>query len=511
MRSSAIVNPLKDGLDRGEFLVTLEYCPPPRGESLASLEAIAEYAASAPNVHAVALTDRVTSDTDYDPVDIAPDVLRRSGKVPLVHLSGKDFTPATFEARLRRCADEGLDNVLVVTGDMPRPATPGELIIPENGFVDSVHGVHIANAVGRAALIAAAVTTFKYTEAELMGQYIKMNKKMAHGAQLIFNQVGYDLRKAQELIGYGRHSGNPVQAMAALYWLAPGFARFALAGNVPGVLTTEDLCRRLEEICQESDKGMARRTEMMALHIVLCKRFGYRGVHVGGIKKPDSFDRVLKMVDDIDKAGEDVETLWQRWCEHCTFNDGRPVEMGQPGGFYLFEPDGHGLNAMQLADPGTNGYASPRYAFLRFVHDLVFAKGLRPGGLGDRFVRGLARVPGAKPVGYVLERMVKTPLVGCEGCGSCSLPDTEYVCIEGKCAKHLPNGPCGGQRDGQCEAYPDRQCAWVEIYKRAKSQGNLEALQSRFVLPKDHGLKGTCSWMNLCLGLDHHAADRKTG
>jgi hypothetical protein len=49
----------------------------------------------------------------------------------------------------------------------------------------------------------------------------------------------------------------------------------------------------------------------------------------------------------------------------------------------------------------------------------------------------------------------------------------------------------------------------VEIYRRAKSRGNIAMMMNHFVLPKDRNLKGTCSWVNLCLGLDHHGEERK--
>lgn len=503
------VNALQDALERGQFFVTIEYCLPPQGESLASLEALADYAAGDRRIGAIALTDRVTSEHDYDPVDVAPEVLRRAGKVPLVHLSGKDCTPDDVERRLRRCAEGGLSNVLIVTGDMPRPPKGEPVHEPDKGFTDSVQAVHIAGRhVSGLSLIASAVSSFKYTEPELMNQYIKVHKKLAHGAQVIFNQVGYDLRKAQELVWYLRHGCAGTPAVAALYWLTPGFARFARDGNVPGVIITPDLCRLIEEICTEPDKGQARRTEMMVLHVLLCKRFGYAGVHVGGLKSPTTIASILDAVDRLDVKQPDTNQLWARWCELLRFRDGSTAQLGEPDGFYLFDRAADGLNAADFAPAQANGPISPRYLLLRRIHDLVFARGLRPSGVGERIVRTMARVPGVNRLGYWMERAVKTPLVGCQGCGSCSLPDTQYVCIESDCAKHLTNGPCGGQRDGHCEAYPERPCAWVEIYRRAKSQGELAILREQYVSPKDRSLRHSCSWMNLATGRDHHAAAR---
>lgn len=507
--SASPVNALRDGLKRGDFVITLEYCLPERSESLKPLYGLADYAAGEPLVHAVALTDRVTSENDHDSAEVAADLLQRGGKVPLVHLSGKDCTPADMESRLKRCRDAGLENVLVVTGDMPRPKEKGQVIEPEKGFVDSVYAVHLARRVSPESLVAAAVSSFKYTEPELMGQYIKMEKKIAQGAAVIFNQVGYDLRKTQELAWFTRHAGLSTPLVAALYWLAPGFAKFALAENVPGVIVSEDLCRRIEEICKEPDKGQSRRVEIMAIHIALCRLFGYRGVHIGGLKTPDTIARILKRAEELYREVNDAARLWGRWCEHFTFTDGRPAELGEKDGFYLFEPDATGLNTEREATPADNGTVSGRYWLLRRIHDIVFDRGLKPGGLGERVVRGLNRLPGFERLGYLAERAAKYPLVGCQGCGSCSLPETEYVCIESKCAKHLTNGPCGGQRDGHCEAYEERECAWAEIYRRAKKAGTLEALKQRDVFVKDRSLRHTCSWVNLCTGRDHHAAERR--
>jgi hypothetical protein len=42
----------------------------------------------------------------------------------------------------------------------------------------------------------------------------------------------------------------------------------------------------------------------------------------------------------------------------------------------------------------------------------------------------------------------------------------------------LLNGPCGGSRDGKCEASPDIPCAWILIYEKMKELGRLEDLKN---------------------------------
>jgi hypothetical protein len=73
----------------------------------------------------------------------------------------------------------------------------------------------------------------------------------------------------------------------------------------------------------------------------------------------------------------------------------------------------------------------------------------------------------------------------CRECGQCVLNETGGICPVTKCAKSLLNGPCGGSKDGKCEAEPRRDCAWVLIYKRMSALGELEKLH-RYLAPKDH-------------------------
>jgi len=55
----------------------------------------------------------------------------------------------------------------------------------------------------------------------------------------------------------------------------------------------------------------------------------------------------------------------------------------------------------------------------------------------------------------------------CQACGECELGKTAAICPLVQCPKGLMNGPCGGTRlDGMCEVDPDKECAWVQIYRR---------------------------------------------
>ncbi len=64
----------------------------------------------------------------------------------------------------------------------------------------------------------------------------------------------------------------------------------------------------------------------------------------------------------------------------------------------------------------------------------------------------------------------------CKMCGDCVLGETGGICPVTKCAKSLMNGPCGGARDGMCEVNHENPCAWIEIYKKLKSLGQLDKM-----------------------------------
>jgi hypothetical protein len=96
---------------------------------------------------------------------------------------------------------------------------------------------------------------------------------------------------------------------------------------------------------------------------------------------------------------------------------------------------------------------------------------------------------------WAMELPVKKVLFGCQGCGHCVLKWTALTCPM-RCPKQLRNGPCGGVReDGRCEVYPERECQWVKIHRRAGMVGRTNYL--RVVQPPiDWRLKNTSSWIN---------------
>ena len=66
----------------------------------------------------------------------------------------------------------------------------------------------------------------------------------------------------------------------------------------------------------------------------------------------------------------------------------------------------------------------------------------------------------------------------CTLCNDCVLELTDGICPVTRCSKGLVNGPCGGySEEGKCEVDPDKDCAWVLIYKRLQKRGHLHKMK----------------------------------
>jgi methylenetetrahydrofolate reductase (NADPH) len=444
---------------------------------------LASAAAGDPRIAGLSVTDRVRSDDDHDPVEVAARVASASGKVPVVHLSGKNRTPADLERGIRRLSELGLPNVLCVTGDRPKAPPPGRRV----PYLDSVDAVRLVKRAWPSAFVAAGVSPYKYTEEETYNQYFKMAKKEAVGADYLVTQVGWDMRKLAELARYRAQRGFVRPVMANLMLLPPGVARHIHKGAVPGVVVTDDLLALVESEAQASDRGLAARLGRLALQVVGAERLGYAGVQLSTLGRYEDVCRVLDRAAEVRAALPTAEAWWEAWGAHVRLPDGRGAELAPEPRFFL---DGRGASGL-AGEPSRA--ERRRYRTALMTTRLIFhrrspvywmlrplARRVRSGSISEDW---LAR----------LERRIKGPIFGCRTCGFCRLPATFYVCPE-TCPKGLANGPCGGSANNRCEAGP-QECVHSLRYRIAKAAGQLDRLE-RILIPPVPEVRGRSSWVN---------------
>ncbi len=495
-------------LDPDTFCVTWEQVPG-RGAFEMQQEELVENARRAARkgrIHAVSVTDNPGGNPAIS-TEILCTEIRKLGIEPLVHLAFRDKNRNECESVLYGLAALGVRNLLLLTGDYP--SSGGFKGRSKPVFdLDSVHGLQLVEmmnggmeheAMGKKTTLAptdffagTSVSPFKQSEAELMGQYYKLKKKVEAGAKFVITQLGYDARKLHEVLTWLKVHGYNTPVMSNIYVLPYGAAKIMNANQIPGCLVTDKL---LEEVAQEAkatDKGRSARLTRAAKMYAVAKGMGCAGAHIGG------HGLTYEMVEDIIGKGEELAKDWKNLVAEFDYP--------QKDGFYYFERDPRtGLNSETSAPRPAKAGPSPIYEFSRLAHVTLF----NPNSIIFKAFKPVAkRLDSSSTLesgfGY-FEHLTKVALFGCMNCGDCSLFDVAFLCPMSQCPKNQRNGPCGGSYTGWCEVHPDKKCVWVRAYERLKRHKEEGEIGEYIVPPCNWELMGTPSWLNFYLGRDHSA------
>jgi methylenetetrahydrofolate reductase (NADPH) len=498
--------------DANTFSVSWELVPGRGAFEKAQLDMIdaATKAAASGRIHALTITDNPGGNPAISAEMLGAEI-RRLGIEPLVHLTCKDKNRNQLESLLYGLERADVRSLLVMSGDYPKAGYGGAPKpvfdldpITLLGLISELNkGREAPKPGGKTTLKAArffagvAASPFKALEAEQMGQYYKLRKKLTAGARFVVSQVGYDARKIHELLQVVKLFGfGNIPVVGNVYLLAPGTAKLMNSNGLPGCVVTDKLLRDVQAEAAGRDKGRAKRLERAAKMYALLKGMGYAGAHISGHGM--TFTDLLEVI-------EHGEKLSQRWPDFVHEFD-YPME----NGWYFFERDEKtGLNTMTPVSREANSSAGIGYSTFRMLHHLAFTK----EGALFRPMRALARmVDGSALEGAYTkcEQIIKGLTNDCRHCGDCAMLELAYLCPMSQCAKNQRNGPCGGSYEGWCEAYPNqRKCIYVLAYERLKAHGADQSLGEDLVPPVNYDLNETSSWINFYLGRDHSAPKLK--
>ncbi len=186
----------------------------------ASLAAARELAGD-PRIAALSITDNAGGHPMLTPVTLAEEFVAH-GQHVLVHVACRDRSRGALQSLGWELQSHGLTNVLAISGDYPVEGYGG---LSRAVFdMDSVGLLALYRSMGNFTL-GAAVNPFKRYERDLLPQYLKLALKVRTGASFVISQVGYDARKADELVRYLGHHDLAVAPIANAYILGRGVAR----------------------------------------------------------------------------------------------------------------------------------------------------------------------------------------------------------------------------------------------------------------------------------------------
>ncbi len=471
----AAPNPLREALTSGKFCYVVELVASALTREAKLLE-VASQLARVPGVVAGSITSYAGGSMGHDPIRVGT-AARARGLTPNIHLTCVSRDRDGARSALQDLHALGLENVFALSGDYPKAGSSDQ---PAQHFaLDSVQLISLINEMRQAGMsfwIAAAVSPFKYTEADCAYQYLKLEKKIAAGANWAITQLGFDARKYAELKRYLDERNLRIPILGSAYVLPPKQAEGMAKGKPPGCWVSPELLEKVREEAKAADKGQAARLERAARLVAILRGLGYAGAYLGGDHRADHVRWIIR-------RSEVLAPQWEQCAEEMTF--------APKGGFYFYE-------APASAPP-------PRKWVPRILDTLgrmfPVKKESKLQSALAMVCRWIDKRPGAAQSLERLEFAVKAPLFGCQACGNCVLGLTEYVCPQ-TCPKGMRNGPCGGTLalDGKCEVV-DQRCIWNEVYERAKAAGRVDDLRV-VIPPRNLSLKGTSSWINLFLKRD---------
>jgi methylenetetrahydrofolate reductase (NADPH) len=465
----------------------------------------------------VSVTDNAGGNPMQAPLTLGKTILD-GGKQAIVHIACKDYNRNGLESLAWMYAAEGLNNLLVLSGDYPIDGYDG---IAQSVFdIDSVgllkqltdmnQGIQVECKKPGSFLeldktnffLGCTVSPFKLTEAEQVMQYQKYQVKANAGAHFVIPQIGYDIRKSHELFEYNKLHNINLPLIGNIYKLTFGVAKIFNKGLIPGCLVSDGLLARIVKERTAEDKGKRFYTHLAGMQLAAFKKMGYRGGYVGGVASYSAYANILIAAEEYEK------TSLTDLIDELSY----PREKE----FYYFGLDTKtGLSDKTKKNPILNERVKKRYKksvtfvyrFSLLVHALAFSTKSPFFKIGKPLFTFLEKHEKLNRFAYFNERMGKTALFECKECGDCSLADIAYLCPQSQCVKNQRNGPCGGSLDDRCElTSADKDCVWVRAYNRERYFGKgIPDLLNRPPIIKDNSLKDTSGWANFFLERDHFA------
>lgn len=406
------------------------------------------------------------------------------------HISCKDQNDDRITSALVGYKSEGVESVLALTGDKPAEAK-GVFELEAVGLCNKIRRMNQDYYLKAKPdklddvhqfFIGAAVSQYKYVEPSQMQQYYKMEKKVRAGAQFLITQVGWDWKKALELMRYMKEANIDVPVLGNVYMLSTITPAPRLMHDIklPGCFVSDEL---FDKVKGESVDDHIERT---AEQIAMFKAMGYAGADIGGVHDFEMFTRILNRAAEIGQQ-------WEQYKDNLYW----PAKEA----WYLYDDQG---NRVALSSPKK----TMKHKFFNFMHWSI----LDPEHPGFHCFKSVMKALGTeKEKGFFYktfnakEKFFKYLMFDCQECGDCFLPENFSHCTIGGCEKGMDNVPCGdATADGLCGNNLERICIGEYVYNAAAAEkGGREKWRKTICPPRNPALEHKPSILNYLFGKDH--------
>ena len=432
------------------------------------------------------LSDRPAYHQGFSTSKLAEEILASGGE-PIVSLALTYNDRNTAIHKLQGYYRAGVRQFLFVSGDYP--AQINKKTEKPVFDIDSVQLLMLLSGLEESGSIAkgCVVSAFKTFESEQVWQYEKLKRKISVGADFIVTQLGYDMRKFDELIQFCALYKISAPLVANISITDMQTARLIQARDIPGVKMPGPLLSILHKEASDNQGAIGRAAKTLAV----IKGLGYHGTLIGN--HSSDYSEVKKVLDKT----ETLKSDWQIFLEQLDFS-------GSESSFYYFQKGPKNGSSSKPAPVALKHFPTPTYSFSYFVDWLVYV----PQGPLFKLTGRFCHFCNPRKFWYgflwLLEYLSKRPLYGCKMCGDCTLYACGFLCYQSGCPKKMLNGPCGGSIEGYCEVFPEqKRCYWARVYHNMKGVRQHVTFTSPPIPARDTSLDRTSSWINFFLGRDH--------
>jgi 5,10-methylenetetrahydrofolate reductase len=285
----------KEKLQSGKFVVTSEIGPP-KGIDVKQLLEDAELIRT--RVDAINVTDLQSSVMRLGSLAVCF-LLKQKGFEPIYQLTCRDRNRLALQSDILSAAALGIENLLLLTGDHPALGDHPEAKPVFD--LDSVQLLQVVKKLQEGSDMQGNKLIGEPPEfcmgavvnpgADPLGpQIMKMEKKIAAGAEFFQTQAVYDIKVFENFLDKTKHLKTKIMAGIVLLKSA-GMARY-MNKNVAGVSVPDDLIKEMEETKDKTSQSVEIASRLIKKLRPLCD-----GVHI----MPIGWDKVVPKV--LDASG----------------------------------------------------------------------------------------------------------------------------------------------------------------------------------------------------------------
>ena len=283
---------LEEALERGDFVITAEICPPRGTDTRGFLE---KARLIKDRVVAANVTDNQRAVMRLSSLACSV-LLLREGIEPVFQMTCRDRNRLAIQSDIMGAWTLGVRNILALTGDHVSHGDHREAkAVFDLDSVQLVHTIDLLNhgknlkgrelRGGTGFYIGAVVAP----EAEPFGpEWIKFEKKIDAGARFFQTQAVFDMDRFKAFFDDAERLGAKI--LAGILLLKSARMAHFLNNNVPGVNVPQDLIEELEGSTDELEKGI----EIASRQLRELKGFCH-GAHIMAIGQEESVPRIVDL------------------------------------------------------------------------------------------------------------------------------------------------------------------------------------------------------------------------